>query len=212
MYTKLIGALSLVFLCCSFATANQLILTRVQGTYSGGGGEFNLTPTDLNFVGGVPALNDVSLQTFCMEFDEHVTAGTGVYDYVVNTGAVEGGVGGFDPLDPLTAWMYDSFVQGTLIGYDYGAGREASAAALQNAIWYVEGETPSLTSGQAFYDQAVVADPQGIGKVRVLNLYKDGERAQDQVFEVPEPNYLVMFLTGVFFAAMILLCTRGEPC
>lgn len=186
----------------STATAGQLSLTRISGTYSGGGGEFNLTPLDgLKFVGGVPALNATSLQSFCLEHNE--TVGNTTYDYVVNTGAMEGGISGqtlpdFDPLDPLTAYMYQSFVEGTLIGYDYGAGRTDSAAALQDAIWYVEGEIAFLTTGNSFWSQAVAAAPTGIGNVRVLNLFKNDTPCQDQIFlQAPEPSTLVLLGLGV---------------
>jgi hypothetical protein len=191
----------LIVAMASFASAGELSLTRVDGTFSGSGGEFNLTPDDLSFVGGVPALDAVSLQSFCLEMDESVTNGTATYDYVVNTGAVLGGVGGFDPLSPITAWMYENFIHGTLLGYDYGVGREASAAALQNAIWYTEGEVPDLTTGTSFYQQAVDAAPTSIGRVRVLNLYHDGEHRQDQIFmQAPEPSTLVLgFLALVCF-------------
>lgn len=189
------------------ATAGQLSLTRIPGTYGGSAGEFNITPLDgLDFVGGVAALNGTSFQSFCLEHNENVGSGTNVYEYVVNTGAMKGGASGqtspnFDPIDPLTAYMYKSFVEGTLIGYDYGAGREASADALQDAIWYVEGEIPFLTIGSGFWAQAVAANPTGIGNVRALNLFQGPTYCQDQITLIPEPT--TMMLAG---AGLICLC------
>lgn len=196
-------ALILVLFAAS-AFADEININRVDGTFSRHGGEFNSRPLDpLSFIGGVPALNDLSFQTFCLEQGEYVDMG-GVYDFEINTGAVEGGISGqtipgFDPLDPLTAYMYECFVRGTLVGYNYGPDREASAAALQNAIWYVEGEVPFLDAGLAndFWHQAVDAAPTDIGGVRVLNLFKDGVHKQDQIFmHAPEPAGVTLLLIG----------------
>ena len=55
--------LAILLLIVTPAAAGQLNLGRVTGTYSGTGGEFNITATNLDFVGGVPALNDHSFQT-----------------------------------------------------------------------------------------------------------------------------------------------------
>ena len=107
------------------AAAGELNITRVPGTFSGSGGEFSITPLDgLDYIGGVPALNATSFQTFCLERSENI--GNGQYTYEVNTGAINGGqpAPGFDPLSNETAWMYRAFVQGNLAGYDYGVGRE----------------------------------------------------------------------------------------
>lgn len=204
-YAKVILlAVAVSALFTAFVKADELKLTRISGTYYGNGGEFSITPDVMNFVGGVPALNDVSLQSFCLEHNENVTGSSGTYQYVINTGAVNGGVGGavgnFDPLDPLTAWMYNSFVEGTLVGYDYGSGREESARALQNAIWFSEDEIPELTLGAAFYQQALDASPTTIGDIRVLNLYKNGELKQDQICKIataPEPCSLFLGLLGL---------------
>jgi hypothetical protein len=49
-----------------------------------------------------------------------------------------------------TAYLYQLFGEGALGGYDYagvGAGREASAFALQNVIWTLQGFVPYDTSG-----------------------------------------------------------------
>jgi hypothetical protein len=96
--------------------------------------------------------------------------------------------------------MYNSFVEGTLVGYDYGSGREESARALQNAIWFSEDEIPELTLGAAFYQQALDASPTTIGNIRVLNLYKNGELKQDQICKIataPEPCSLFLGLLGL---------------
>jgi hypothetical protein len=210
-----IAAIAAVF--TALCHAGELNLTRVQGTFAGDGGEFRLSTDDLSFVGGVPALNDVSFQSFCLEHNENVSIG-GTYRFEVNTGTVLGGVGGsvngFDPLSPMTAWLYQSFVEGTLVGYDYGAGRGASARALQNAIWYIEDEVPNLTLGAAFHLQAVNANPTSIGKVRVLNLFQGESHRQDQIFmQAPEPTTIVLLVTAMAFIGLVLggERTHNEP-
>jgi len=204
----------------------SLTVDRVTGTFFGLGGEFNVGPASgpaLQAAGvnqGVgSALDANSFQSFCVEFNEHVKPGD-TYVYNVNSGAVKGGVSGqipsstFDPLDPKTAYLYTQFINGTLTGetaggapttaYDYtvGSGRVASAGALQNAIWYIEGEVASLDAGLAteFYNAAVNAAPTDIGKVRILNLFKaDGggnitSYNQDQLVIIPTPAALLMAL------------------
>src|SRR4030042_1674410 len=188
--------LPLILLVANPAFAEQLVITRLPGTYYGNGDEFNVT-APLNYTGGVAAINGTSFQTFCLESNETVSIG-GTYDYVVNTGAVQGGVGGhtapeFDPLSPLTAYMYAGFINGTLVGYDYGLGRTGSARALQDALWFSEGEVDVIGLGATFYTQALDANPTGIGGGRVLNLFQNGTHRQDQIFmQAPEPSTLAL--------------------
>jgi hypothetical protein len=155
----------------SLATAAPTI-TIGGGLYQvGGGGEITAT------------VGSSSFQTFCVELNEHIALG-GTYNFDINTGAVKGGVGGqtlpnFDPLDEKTAWLYTAFRQTTLKDYAFAgsiADHRASAGALQEAIWNIEQEIsgPLSTLAQDYYDQAAGAVKngwEGIGDVRVLNLY-----------------------------------------
>jgi len=52
-----------------------------------------------------------------------------------------------------TAWLYSQFVDQKLAAYDYtvGAGRVASAWALQNAIWELQGNSVLDPTAAAFY-------------------------------------------------------------
>jgi hypothetical protein len=151
-------------------------------------------------------------QTFCVEYDEHFGGAT--YDFVLNDRTVYGGISSVDPLDssrngtatedPLsaeTAWLYTQFWKGTLSNYDYnyGSGRVASAEALQEAIWWLEGEISgpqSSLSQQAsdWIDDAITYNDGTIGKVRVLNLWDQGfvgvagHEKQDQLVMVPLPS------------------------
>lgn len=118
-------------------------VTRLPGYFSGDGGEFTvlgspwanpLHYSSKTLVGG-------GFQTFCIEYDEFIR---GTRFAELSTKAIHGGIGGGSP-DPLSigaAWLYKRFAEGTLVGYNYtpGAGRAASAAALQQTIWWLEDE------------------------------------------------------------------------
>lgn len=180
-------------------------MTRTEGYYSGVGGEFTARPT------GVAGLTDgVSFQTFCVEYNERVHLNQN-YNAVVNTMAMNGGVtpvGTGDPLDPKTAFLYDSFLDGKLAAYGYndkaGSGRSASAGALQDVIWYLEGERGRYwTVGSLqdeLYNAALNCDWTDIGNVRILNLTQDGQLCQDQLVRisiVPAPGGILFGGIGV---------------
>jgi len=175
-------------------------LTRKGGYYSGVGGEFTVTPY------GVSGHTEgTGFQTFCLEYGEFVRLNE-TYDVVINTVAIRGGVGEQgDPLDPMTAFLYNAFLDGTLAsyGYDYTPGpeRSQSAGALQKVIWYIEGERgkdwcPGSKS-EAFYQAAQNCGWTDIGPIRVMNLYKDGEYRQDQLVRVPAPSTILLTSIGI---------------
>ncbi len=113
-------------------------------------------------------------------------------------------------IDPRTAYLYHHFYWGTLPYYNYNnipnvkfATRNASANALQKAIWYIEEEN---FGEENYYTQlannAVTGyNPwTGIGDVRAINLTDVlGNRKQDQltVAPVPEPASLLLLGSGV---------------
>jgi hypothetical protein len=160
-----------------------------------------------------------AFQTFCLERNEYFYEGT-TYTWMLNTGAVYGGLGGdvngFDPLDPKTAWLYTKFWEGTLdsYGYDYdfGTDRVASAGALQEAIWYIEGELPSdwslSTQAQAFYNAASNSGWTDTGKVYVLNLRNadTGAAIQDQLIIVDSftPENFVPLPAAAYMGGMLM--------
>ena len=146
-----------------------------------------------------------SFQSFCIEnsaapFTETISANT-KYNAVVNTNAVQGGVGpGGDPVSKGTGWLYSQFARGVLAGYNYGPAvgpREASAALLQNTIWWLEGENNSGGSTNifgvavlaAFGGSAAAATAPG-GEaygVKALNLTTlSGGYAQDTLIYTPD--------------------------
>jgi len=122
-----------------------------------------------------------NFETFCIEHTEYL--GFGVQFNVdidpQALGAIHGGPGGNgynDPLDPRTAWLYCEFVKGTLPTYHYSTAtpadvalRIASADALQNAIWALEGEENATPAGQAFID---LAFGHSSSCTRVMNLWR----------------------------------------
>lgn len=200
------------------SAAPTVTVTQVSGYYYGSGGEFTLTPNaDFQALTGLAG----PFESFSLERTESVTPGT-TYEVQLNTEALLGGrndgtpgPGGGDPLDVRTAYLYSQFLAGTLGGYDYtpGAGRIASARALQDVIWYLENESAGTWSDgslqDTFYTAAQDAVTSGrwtdLGTVRALNLYAAGHagdlqyRAQDMlgaVAAIPAPGTLALVGLG----------------
>jgi len=187
---------------CSLTAASSfavmtLKLTNSYGTT--GGGEFLLKLADPSIFPSA-SLGEVvgKFESFCLEKQEYISFAETYYAQL-NTGAVNGGpgAGGFDPLSPLTAYLYDEFVSGTLANYTYDVGggsaaRVASADALQHVIWYIEGEEPKSwlpgSLADHFYQDALANNTGSIGGVRILNLYANAsftKDRQDQLVKIP---------------------------
>lgn len=204
------------------ASAMTVTVDRVYGYYAHDGGEFNISP-----VGGTQFSSDVIVnnrygnagyESFCMEIGENVTV-PGTYSAYVSQTDDKG-----NALTLGVAYLYSQFVGGTLSGYDYAdhtsapnasplTGRAASAWALQNAIWYLQGENDAAhttaneqTIGQYYIDlvngkftDATVA-ANGAYSVSILNLYNGKTQYQSQL-SVPDGGSTAMLLgltLGVF--------------
>jgi len=198
-------------------------VARVNGYYAGTGGEFTLyNNLNLDTAWYAPETKSIygeeySFQTFCVETDEHVLPPDSVEAWISTSGptgsqAVLGGANtdSFDPLSYETAYLYTQFATGKLSGYHYaltgvdpdsGLTRAQSAAALQNVIWYLEGEG-SLAAGQAeiWYEEAVDAGWTNIGDVRVLNMFTYNSPAtprQDMLYLIPIPSAVLLGILGL---------------
>jgi hypothetical protein len=138
------------------------------------------------------------LTSFCVEKDEHFDPGRSYYA-VINTAAVNGGIGGPnpDPLDERSAYLYTQFISGN--------PSFQNQQKLQDAIWYIEQEGGCGNTYAGLADLAVRnGDWSGLGTVRVLNLYTgyDGVhysgRVQDQLISiVPVPVPGAILLAGI---------------
>ncbi len=153
-------------------------------------GERNVTYQDDDF--------SISYETFCIEIDEGI--GLDTYEAFFNTAAIAGGSGGgpVDPLDPETAWIYQTYRNSNPFGW--------SAEDVQLAIWVQEDEiisAPEYPNWQNVIDIGSLAaqNAQGIGDVRILNLWTPvgGSKQypiQDVLFVVPEPATLLLLGLG----------------
>jgi len=178
------------------------------------GGEFTLLanggPNLSAYVGGKTSnieQND-TFQTFCLEKNEYIEKNT-LYYATISGAALRGGnntnLG--DPISQGTAWLYSQFAKGTLTGYDYDTetGRHASAAALQNTIWWLEDEDTAAPDNIfttavniQFGTTNAKNDYNGKG-VSVLNIWGDAGHTvykQDMLIATPTPIPAAAWLLG----------------
>ena len=141
MKSRVVFILIVCFLIYGSAFASMTV--KLQDSHgSTGGGEFLLEP-GIGWTFTPASLGEVAgqFESFCIEKTEYIKFGS-TYYAVLNTGAVKGSVGGFDPLDPKTAYLYDQFISRSLTGYEYDMvggswnDRIDSANALQHVIWF----------------------------------------------------------------------------
>lgn len=220
---KLISVMVLfVFLTLTtMAMASQVTTLSSWGPYqTGSGGEFAIAPdASLSWILNsydTETKNQLvsqtqTFQTFCLESLEHIYLNR-TYNAVINNRALNGGVGSAgDPISIGTAYLYSEFAKGTLENYAFGGTddqRKASAALLQQAIWYLEGEAGGAAN--YYYNLAVtklgIADPKidnnGSYNVAVLNLTGltliDGTYLrQDVLVATPIPAALWLLGSGL---------------
>jgi hypothetical protein len=213
--TKLSLALGV---CAALAIASPALASQIPegqirvgyshsefGPYqSGQGGEFTLTAVggwldlaayDPGVTTGISAAGITSFQSFCIEKSEVIDGGA-TYKAAVTGNAMNGGVGpGGDPVSVGTGWLYSQFAQGTLDDYVYSGSswaRRASAAELQEAIWWLEGDgsynwhNDFMVAVVAEFGSNAKADGGAQYGVYALNLWSGSDstrhRAQDQLY------------------------------
>lgn len=173
---------------------------------TGSGGAFRATHIPGGgYIGqyGGPGGSATSFLTFCMEGNENLNAPGDNYYGEIADSALNGGLGGGspDPLDSLTATLYAEFRGANSFGAlaslgGNGVTSAVESAALQLAIWYIEGERTFAdlnATAVDLYNWAVANDTGSIGDVRVLRLWTnfDGTtysgHAQDQLTIIPLP-------------------------
>ncbi len=189
---KVLGILfGLVIGGASQATASVLMpgdtikLDRVGATGgASGGGEFSIYK--LTSTGSQPdTWLSLGVQTFCVEFNEHISLGEKLLVGAISDRAVLGGISGqlvgnanpwlngSDPLDPRTQFLYKGFATGNLASAGFLDNSNLWSNALQQAIWYLEGEVSALTTPEsnALYNYAQTYTGPAIASVFVLNLF-----------------------------------------
>ena len=190
----------------------SVTLYQDTGNYSyGNGGEFQAVgDAGLNSVvnwsayASSTAVKDSYFQTFCTEQLEYFSPGSSYSVSSIGNNALYNAGG--PPGVPITlgvAYLYSQFAAGTLGGYDYayGVGRVASAGNLQQAIWYLLGESGdgAQLTGAALLDlqNSGIAEANwtaaanGAYGVQDMVLAQPGQVQDQLVIVVPEPTTMI---------------------
>ena len=234
MCRKLVGVAALVFLLLVSAAPARavpiyegafLTITDLPGQGTTVGGAFLVAPARDSFF--TPFIS------FCLQETEAIVKNgfevfqvVGITTFAEMEMAATGGddVTKKDPVDAQTAWIYKKYLEGEWAALGSGAYSgdafgDIRGNAIQRAIWCLEGEDPTGTSGACDYapaklvmDAAGLAAPTGLGGFTALNLiwtrdaygHVAGEAAQDILNPIPEPASMLLFGSGLAgLAAMV---------
>ena len=199
----------------SIQAGDKIKMINGAGTVGGIFGVDNLSqPSEPNF------------DTFCVELEQYVNFST---NYIVEKIATTQTSG--KTLTAMTAWLYNSFLDGTLDGFNGSLATHANA--LQYGIWkgmgYSDYEIKDV-AGKSWRDAArslfnsmgweqdfIDSGWTGIGNIRIMNLrtykYYNGQlvlkdHAQDQLVRcVPEATAC---LTWSLLASVALVARRRQ--
>jgi hypothetical protein len=191
---------------CSALTVN---INRNPNYSQVPGGEFTVTldPSDAG---------DPVFQYIISHYDASTTVNGGFETFCLSSGTGLLGNPQNGTLTPNgvalgTAWLYSKFVNQTLAGYTWapGAGRAASAWALQNAIWELQGTAVyDLAAAASYFNSAVAffgstanaeSAANGAYHIDALNLTHNDPNGRPEVSQpmlaaVPDGGATVMLL------------------
>ncbi|MCX5689385.1 MAG: hypothetical protein NTV94_06285 [Planctomycetota bacterium] len=156
------------------------------------------------YAGDGRGTGSTSFLSFCLEYQDHLNFG-GTYYTEISTSAYDDtaptSTPNPDTLDARTAAIYREFrkiTDGTastagLFGGALGSTlTQAGTTAIQQAIWFSEGEIGSISGAAlAVYNWGVANESQGVGSVRVLRLW-DNYNAQTGVYSGSHQDLLTM--------------------
>ncbi|MGO8699205.1 MAG: hypothetical protein ACLQVY_15970 [Limisphaerales bacterium] len=194
-----------------FRAIGDLALNSVidWNAYSPGKTTGNVTSGDSGSWGYSKSLfGEKYFQTFCTEIAEEFTPGDSYSVTSIGNNALYAGTGKPVPITLGVAYLYSQFAAGTLAGYDYtyGGGRSTTAGALQEAIWYLLGESgdgaalPMTGPNSWVYNDLLNSGITGSWKAPADGAYGVGDmtlnapgQAQDQLVmvAVPEPSTMI---------------------
>ena len=177
----------------SLQVGDRIHFTDKEG--STGGGEFGVH----KLVSASPAGGNVAsselFRTFCIERTEYIDLNVNGFVIDSISKSANGGLpSGPDQIEQQTAWLFYNYTRGTLAGYDYtdnSLARKISANALQNAIWFLEGEIILSAAQQAANPFLVAANlasavalQAAFDRVFVLNIkFATDRHGYDGVYE-----------------------------
>lgn len=190
MKNKIITTLSIFTLTLLTVVATPTITLYQNSNSYGAGGQFTAVTS-----------GNGTFETFCIDTGHEFNPGSQYYYSIGNDTYVGSG----DALTIGSAYLYNSFLNGNLSGYQYGNAN--SAGSLQNVLWSLQGESygnslDSFVVGNPFYNDLTSKfgtinnaelPADGAYGIFVMNLY-DGNNnpIQSQLVSVYEHGTLMV--------------------